>query len=632
MAQGKRAAVGDVAGALLAVVVIAALKRRPFSIFQRHAEGEVLGVVAICHAVTGDDLADAQLPRGVVRLILRVGHHDGIQQAEQAGEVPVFQVVPVGGVVAVIGTVALQRRGVLYHARAQEAFVRGEERVDVLPAILVMQAVIHHRVHTVVQVHAPRDIRPFEQVVLPAVHLERIGLLRLGDCGNVAQRDVDHVIGGVLGHGLHQFTNAGHDGDAIVLGTSISVDGIDAHHNWDLRFVQGIACWRRCLFQRVFRAHFRPCHLGITVLFTRVRPEDQHAVLAVHVGGRTRNGRAILGGKGEGHAVDALAVLVDLLNAQLAALVGDVDDRAELALELIGVQEREIAPAKVARDAELGHNVLNHLVGGLSRLLSSFDRIGNIALKGVVELLGGVAIDTELLQCTGLDDAVDHLHVALVVVQQITVRAPRKVLQQALELPGVLVVGKAPLGPALVACLVQSGLQHSFAPRLGLALCWGYGAIAFRIAAVERLPLSVVSHFVVGHILFQQHGHGDNQAMLLTVLIKLDVARCNNTAFLVELAVRQLSRLTDIREEAGVRACLVAVRNDKHGVVVVVAQHDVVRQQPIAASRLGFPQNVVLRPSAWYWSVKLKGEPSARENDAFPSLSVTSKPILSPTV
>ena len=524
MAQGKRAAVGDVAGALLAVVVIAALKRRPVSIFQRHAEGEVLGVVGICHAVTGDDLADAQLPCGVVRFILRVGHHDGIQQAEQAGDVPAFQVVPVGGVVAVIGTVALQRRGVLYHARAQEAFVRGEERVDVLPAILVMQAVIHHRVHTVVQVHAPRDIRPFEQVVLPAVHLERIGLLRLGDCGNVAQRDVDHVIGGVLGHGLHQFTNAGHDGDAIVLGTSISVDGIDAHHNWDLRFVQGIACWRRCFFQRVFRAHFRPCHLGITVLFTRVRPEDQHAVLAVHVGGRTRNGRAILGGKGEGHAVDALAVLVDLLNAQLAALVGDVDDRAELALELIGVQEREIAPAKVARDAELGHNVLNHLVGGLSRLLSSLDRIGNIALKAVVELLGGVALDTELPQCTGLDDAVDHLHVALAVVQQITVRAPRKVLQQALELPGVLVVDKAPLGPALVACLVQSGLQHSFAPRLGLALCWGYGAVALRVASVERLPLSVVSHFVVGHVPFQQHGHGDNESRFFTFRTKLSAA------------------------------------------------------------------------------------------------------------
>ena len=56
-----------------------------------------------------------------------------------------------------------------------------------------------------------------------------------------------------------------------------------------------------------------------------------------------------------------------------------------------------------------------------------------------------------------------------------------------------------------------------------------------------------------------------------------------------------MSRLTDVREEAGVRACLVAVRNDKHGVVGVVAQHDVVRQQPIAASRLGFPQNVVQR-------------------------------------
>ena len=64
---------------------------------------------------------------------------------------------------------------------------------------------------------------------------------------------------------------------------------------------------------------------------------------------------------------------------------------------------------------------------------------------------------------------------------------------------------------------------------------------------------------------------------------------------LVELTVRQLSRLTDVREEAGVRACLVAVRNDKHGVVGVEPQHDIFRQSPIAASRLGFLQNVVQR-------------------------------------
>ena len=459
-----------------------------------------------------------------------------------------------------------------------------------------MQTIIYHCVDAIVQIHAARGLRSCKQIIVPAVQIKRPSLLCLGNRGNVPQRDVNHIIRRILCHGLHQLTNAGHNGDAVIFCACVGVNRIDAHNDRDLCWVQLISRRRRRLFQGVLGVYFRPLHLSIARrIFRRIRSEDQHAVLTIYCGGHTGNGRIVRAGKGKLHPIDALAVLVHFLHAQLPALVGDIDGRAELALELIGVQEREIAPAKVARDAELGHNALNHLVGGLSRLLSSLDRIGNIALKGVVELLGGVAFDTEPLQCTGLDDAVDHLHVALVVVQQITVRAPRKVLQQALELPGVLVVGKAPLGPALVACLVQSGLQHSFAPRLGLALCWGYGAIAFRIAAVERLPLSVVSHFVVGHILFQQHGHGDNQAMLLTVLIKLDVARCDNTVFLAELAVRQLSRLTDVREEAGVRACLVAVRNDKHGVFLVVAQHDVVRQQPIAASRLGFPQNVVQR-------------------------------------
>ena len=81
MAQGKLAAVGDVAGALLAVVVIAALERRPVSVFQRHAEGEVLGVVGICHAVTGYGLADPQLS-GILRHSLLVSNNNGIQQTE----------------------------------------------------------------------------------------------------------------------------------------------------------------------------------------------------------------------------------------------------------------------------------------------------------------------------------------------------------------------------------------------------------------------------------------------------------------------------------------------------------------------------------------------------------------------
>ena len=489
----------------------------------------------------------------------------------------------------------MQRIRILFNPSPQKALICGKERIDDLPAVLIMQTIIYHCVDAIVQIHAARGLRSCKQIILPAVQIKRPSLLRLGDCGNVAQRDVDHVIGGVLGHSLHQLTNAGHNGDAVIFCACVGVNRIDAHNDRDLCWVQLIALRRRRLFQGVLRAYFRPIYLGVSIVLRRIRSEDQHAVLTIYFGGRTGNGRIVRAGKGKLHPIDALAVLVHFLYAQLAALVGDVDDRAELTLELVGVQEREIAPAKVARDAELGHNALNHLVGGLSRLLSSLDRIGNIALKAVVELLGGVALDTELLQSIGLDDAVDHLHVALVVVQQITVRAPRKVLQQALELPGVLVVGKAPLGPALVACLVQSGLQHSFAPRLGLALCWGYGAVALRVASVERLPLSVVSHFVVGHIPFQQHGHGNNQAMLLAVRIKLGVARCDNTAFLIELAVRQLSRLTDVREEAGVRACLVAVRNDKHGVVGVEPQHDIFRQSPIAASRLGFLQNVVQR-------------------------------------
>ena len=397
MPQGKCSAVTDIAGTLLAVVIVLPSQRRATGILQRDFESEVVGIVFIEQVFPGYGLADPQLS-GIIRRSLLVSNNYGIQQAEQAGKIPSAQIVPVGGVAAAFIQFLFQCIRILFNPSPQKALICGKERIDDLPAVLIVQAVIHHCVDAIVQIHAARGLSSCKLIILPAVQIKRPSLLCLGNRGNVPQRDVDHIIRRILCHGLHQLTNAGHNGDAVIFCACVGVNRIDAHNDRDLCWVQLISHRRRRLFQGVLGVYFRPLHTSIARhIFRRIRSEDQHAVLTIYFGGRTGNGRIVRAGKGKLHPIDALAVLVHFLYAQLPALVGDIDGRAELPLELIGVQEGEIAPFKaILCDVQLRYDLIDYLFGRLAVLDACFDCIGYIGFQSIVKFRGGSPRDAKL--------------------------------------------------------------------------------------------------------------------------------------------------------------------------------------------------------------------------------------------
>ena len=395
MPQGKCSAVTDIAGTLLAVVIVLLNQRLATGILQRDFESEVVGIVFSGQVFPGYGLADPQLS-GIPRRSLLVSNNYGIQQAEQAGKIPSAQIVPVGGVAAAFIQFLFQCIRILFNPSPQKALICGKERIDDLPAVLIVQAVIHHCVDAIVQIHAARGLRSCKLIILPVVQIKRPSLLCLGNRGDIPQRDVDHIIRRILRHGLHQLTNAGHNGDAVIFCACVGVNRIDAHNDRDLCWVQLISRRRPRLFQGVLSVYFRPIYLGVSIVLRRIRSEDQHAVLSVHFGGRTGNGQTVRAGKGKLHPIDALAVLVHFLYAQLPALVGDIDGRAELPLELIGVQEGEIAPFKaILCDVQPRYDPIDYLFGRLAALDACFDCIGYIGFQSIVKFCGGSPLDAK---------------------------------------------------------------------------------------------------------------------------------------------------------------------------------------------------------------------------------------------
>ena len=87
MPQGKCSAVTDIAGTLLAVVIVLPSQRRAIGILQRDFESEVVGIVFSGQAFSVYGFADPQLS-GILRHSLLVSNNNGIQQAEQAGKIP----------------------------------------------------------------------------------------------------------------------------------------------------------------------------------------------------------------------------------------------------------------------------------------------------------------------------------------------------------------------------------------------------------------------------------------------------------------------------------------------------------------------------------------------------------------
>ena len=91
----------------------------------------------------------------------------------------------------------------LLHAGTNEAGVRNKEGLVNLPAVFVVEAVVHRLVQAKVQVHAAQDIRTFQLHILPAVEGETAAAgLGLHEGGNILERDIHVVVHRVLPHGL----------------------------------------------------------------------------------------------------------------------------------------------------------------------------------------------------------------------------------------------------------------------------------------------------------------------------------------------------------------------------------------------------------------------------------------------
>lgn len=110
---------------------------------------------------------------GILRRNLFISNNNGIQQAEQACEIHSAQIIPVGAVTAVPVQSALQRSRVLYNTSPQKADIRGEERIDVFSAVFIVQSIVHHCIDAIVQIHAAWNLSPLEQIILPAIQIER---------------------------------------------------------------------------------------------------------------------------------------------------------------------------------------------------------------------------------------------------------------------------------------------------------------------------------------------------------------------------------------------------------------------------------------------------------------------------
>ena len=154
-----------------------------------------------------------------------------------------------------------------------------------------------------------------------------------------------------------------------------------------------------CIRDRnILGAYFRPRHLGVSRTFLCIRPENQHAVLPIYCGSSAGDGRAVRTGKGELNSIHTPAVLIHLLYAQLPALVWDINDRSELPLKLIGVQEREIAGSKVVPgDRQVLYNLINHRFVRLASLDAHFDCVGYIGFQSIIKLLRCIPRNAEFI-------------------------------------------------------------------------------------------------------------------------------------------------------------------------------------------------------------------------------------------
>ncbi len=153
MVQKKCFTAGNISRLVAAIEVVSAGQSLAIGILQGNQKLEAPGIVRRI-AASCDHLTNQQIPGILSRALLPVGHHHDIQQAEQAGEIQLSQIIPVGiRVVALIRAARPAAGVVLLHPGADEAGVSDKEGVKIFPAVLVVKAIVHHRVPLIVQIH-----------------------------------------------------------------------------------------------------------------------------------------------------------------------------------------------------------------------------------------------------------------------------------------------------------------------------------------------------------------------------------------------------------------------------------------------------------------------------------------------
>ena len=227
-----------------------------------------------------------------------------------------------------------------------------------LSAVLVMEAVILKCVQSKMQVHVAGSICPLQRSIFPAIKREIFflqGRLYLHNSGKVLQGNVNVVAHGVLTHTLGQTAYISRNADAVVLCACIRVYSIGAYYhgnNCGVNFITGRRC---CLLQEITGvAAVGPFHFGLAS-FTAItcRGENQHSVF-IGLTRRDLSGTVltiVIAIQGKPCILQGVSILVNLLHIQFPALVGNINQRAEIPIELFYAEKTEFVSCNFVKES-----------------------------------------------------------------------------------------------------------------------------------------------------------------------------------------------------------------------------------------------------------------------------------------
>ena len=242
------------AGAVGAVEGIGCRQGIPLLVEELDLEMIGFEIIRLRKSLSRDGLANHELAI-VDHDPTSIGHDDRVDEAEEARDVQIAQIVGICIRIIGVGRVIV-RMEVLLDARTQKALVGDEEGLVVRTAVSIGKTVVDDRVLAIVEVHLAHDglaIRPLKGVVDPTSQRKAARRLRLGKRGDIAQGDVHLAVGGVLNHGLGQFADTCHDAYVIIGSARIGIDGVDADLDRNDRGIEFVAGRRRNLPQEVCR-------------------------------------------------------------------------------------------------------------------------------------------------------------------------------------------------------------------------------------------------------------------------------------------------------------------------------------------------------------------------------------------